>query len=54
MRRGEPQVHGTQFLDIAGELRVHPIKDRDHLDGRRAAVGLGPFAAYEALLQSER
>jgi len=54
MRRGEPQVYGTQFIGSSGELRVHPIADPDHLDERRAAVGLGPFAAYEALLRGEQ
>jgi hypothetical protein len=48
MRRGEPQVYGTQFVDIAGELRVHPILDPEHVDVRRASVGLGLFAEYEA------
>jgi hypothetical protein len=53
MRLGEPRVYGTQFVGIGGELRVHPIADPDHLDERRAAVGSGPFAAYETLMQVE-
>jgi hypothetical protein len=53
MRRGEPQVYGTQFVGSVGDLCVHPIADPDQLDERRAAVGLGPFAAYEALLRGE-
>jgi hypothetical protein len=53
MRRGEPQVYGTQFVGIGGDLRAHPIADPDHLDERRAAVGLGPFAAYEAQMRGE-
>jgi hypothetical protein len=48
MRRGEPQIYGTQFLGIGGELHVHPIQDPEHVDERRATVGLGPFAEYEA------
>jgi hypothetical protein len=54
MRRGEPQVYGTQFVGSGGDLHVHPIGDPDHLDERRAAVGLGPFAAYEALIRGEQ
>ena len=46
----KPQRYGTQFWtgpDGAGRLQVRPIEDRGHLDERRAAVGLGPFADYE-------
>jgi hypothetical protein len=28
-------------------LHVRPIEDRERLDERRAAVGLGPFGDYE-------
>lgn len=48
--RGDPQRYGTQFWtgpDGSGGLVVAPIEDIDHLDERRAAVGLGPFADYE-------
>jgi hypothetical protein len=47
---GEPQRFGTQFWtgpDGSGELVAAPIEDIDHLDQRRAAVGLGPFAEYQ-------
>ena len=32
------------------ELKAQPIEDPENLDQRRAAVGLGPFAEYEALM----
>jgi hypothetical protein len=50
MRRGEPQVYGTQFVGIGGggALHIHPIQDPERLDERRASVDLGPFAEYEA------
>jgi hypothetical protein len=51
MRRGEPQIYGTQFVDLGCGLRVHPIDDPEHVDERRASVGLGPFAEYEAQLR---
>jgi hypothetical protein len=38
-----PQLYGTQFCGMGGEL--------GRLDERRAAVGLGPFAEYEARLR---
>ena len=50
---GKPQRYGTQFwtgiddTDDTGRLHVRPVEDREHLDERRAAVGLGPFAEYE-------
>ena len=45
-----PQLYGTQFVYDEDELKPHPIEDPEHLDQRRAAVGLGPFAEYEALM----
>ncbi|HEY7092134.1 MAG TPA: DUF6624 domain-containing protein [Ktedonobacterales bacterium] len=51
MRRGEPQVYGTQFVDMGGGLYVHPIRDPEHVDGRRASIGLGSFAEYEAQIR---
>jgi hypothetical protein len=47
---GKPQRYGTQFWNGpngTGPLQAQPIEDRAHLDERRAAVGLGPFADYE-------
>ena len=47
---GQPQLYGTQFMYDQDELKPQPIEDPEHLDQRRAAVGLGPFAEYEALM----
>ena len=47
---GQPQLYGTQFMYDKDELKPQPIEDPEHLDERRAAVGLGPFAEYEALM----
>jgi Family of unknown function (DUF6624) len=50
---GKPQRYGTQFwtgpddTGGTGRLRARPIEDREQLDRRRAAAGLGPFADYE-------
>ncbi len=48
MRRGEPQVYGTQMrLDEAtGVLTFFPIEDEANVDARRAAVGLGTLSEY--------
>ena len=48
VHNGQPQLYGTQFIYDKDELKPHPIEDPEHLDPRRAAVGLGPFAEYEA------
>jgi hypothetical protein len=47
MHQGKPQTYGTQFRTRDGVTAVHPIEDPDHLDERRRAVGLGPWADYE-------
>lgn len=45
---GRPTLYGTQFYnDQQGIFGPQPIEDRDTLDERRAAVGLGNFAEYE-------
>lgn len=45
---GRPTLYGTQFYnDPQGIFGPQSIEDRDTLDERRAAVGLGNFAEYE-------
>ncbi|MBB6553338.1 DUF6624 domain-containing protein [Nonomuraea rubra] len=45
---GRPQVYGTQYLQTAeGGFGPHPIEDREHLDERRAEMGLEPHAEYD-------
>lgn len=50
VREGRPQRYGTQF----DETGPRPIADPDTLDERRAAVGLGPFADYQARMDELR
>ena len=41
MFEGRPQVYGTQFVwDERGELVPHPIEDPEHVEERRAFIGL--------------
>jgi hypothetical protein len=47
-RSGEPQIYGAQCVDVGAGLHVYPIQDPEHVDARRASVGLEPFADYEA------
>lgn len=51
---GRPQLYGTQFRSDEQGLRPLPIEDPQHLDQRRACVGLEPFAEYEALMRRPR
>jgi Family of unknown function (DUF6624) len=48
MRRGEPQVYGTQYQIRDGVLELWPVRDPSGLDQRRAALGLEPEAANRA------
>ncbi|WP_243761632.1 DUF6624 domain-containing protein [Streptomyces sp. YIM 98790] len=51
--RGEPQRYGTQYYDPGdgGGIRLCPVSDPANLDARRAALGLGPQAEYDASIR---
>jgi hypothetical protein len=52
MHAGQPQIYGTQLCyDPDGELAAYPIADPDHVDQRRAALGLCPMADYISTMQ---
>ncbi len=48
LAQGKKQVYGSQigFDKTAGKSYVLPLDDPDHVDERRASVGLGPLADY--------
>ncbi|MFE8601756.1 DUF6624 domain-containing protein [Archangium violaceum] len=48
---GKPQRFGTQFHTVEGKLVPRPIEDEANVDARRAAVGLGTMAEYNAQMQ---
>lgn len=50
VRQGKPQLYGTQFHEVDGRLVPEPIQDPEHVDERRAKVGLQPLAEYASLL----
>lgn len=51
----QPQVYGTQFrTDPSGSLGPHPIEDEEHVDERRALVGLDTFDEYRNLMILQR
>jgi hypothetical protein len=52
MQQGKPQIYGTQFTSAAdGKLVLHPIKDAEHVDERRRAVGLPSMAEQERVIR---
>ncbi len=47
LRQGKRQIYGSQVgRDNSGEHYLSPLDDPDHVDERRAAVGLRPLAEY--------
>lgn len=50
---GKPQLYGTQFRTIDGVTEPFPIEDPEHLDERRARVGLETYAEYEARMKAK-
>ncbi|MBY0574788.1 MAG: hypothetical protein K2P84_14005 [Undibacterium sp.] len=40
------QIYGSQLQEVNGVTRLMPIEDPEHVDERRAAIGLQPIAAY--------
>jgi hypothetical protein len=49
---GLPQIYGTQFTVSRDGFGPYLIDDPENLDRRRAAVGLEPFADYEARMRT--
>ena len=51
MHRGEPQIYGTQYLQVRdGAPELWTVRDPSGLDQRRAALGLEPATANRARL----
>ncbi|MFM9760776.1 DUF6624 domain-containing protein [Streptomyces scabiei] len=46
-----PQVYGTQYFPGNDGLELFPVEDPAGLDDRRAAIGLEPFAEYDARIR---
>lgn len=49
IHQGKPQLYGTQLTTIDGITAFDPIEEIEHLDERRASMGLGPIADYMKL-----
>lgn len=48
----KPQIYGTQFNTVNGVTKPFPIEDPEHVDSRRASVGLDTFAENEAMIKA--
>ena len=51
VNQGKAQIYGTQFNGNVDKLEPQPIEDEEHLDERRASVGLGPFKEYRKQIE---
>jgi len=45
---GEKQIYGSQLSIVDGKTALRPTEDPDHLDERRAALGMSTIAEYLA------
>ena len=50
--QGKPQRYGTQYHEVDGRMVPQTIEDPDHVDERRAAVGLPTMAEYDQAIQA--
>lgn len=48
--QGKPQVYGSQFALKHGKLVLSPLEDPQHVDRRRATMGMMPLADYRCVL----
>ncbi|MEV6283595.1 DUF4135 domain-containing protein [Kribbella sp. NPDC051770] len=51
LTEGRPQLYGTKFEAVDGELVPCPLHEPDTVDDRRRALGLEPIADYAARLR---
>lgn len=49
-REGRPQRYGSQDACVNGKTTLYQIEDEEHVDERRAEMGMGPLAEYRASL----
>ena len=53
LAEGEPQEYGTQAIARDGGFQPRNLRDPDHVDERRASVGLGSLAEYLAIMAGQ-
>jgi hypothetical protein len=48
----QPQIYGTQWVQQEGKFFLYTVEDREHLDQRRAEMGLNTIEEYKKQLQA--
>jgi hypothetical protein len=48
LHEGKPQEYGTQAIARDGRFEARKLRDPEHVDQRRASIGLGSLAEYLA------
>lgn len=51
---GKPQIYGTQFHTVDGQLVPEAIEDEANVDARRKEVGLGSLAEYAKRMRARQ
>ncbi|MBD9470834.1 DUF6624 domain-containing protein [Pseudoxanthomonas sp. PXM01] len=51
LAQGKPQLYGTQFHTVDGKLQPQAIEDAEHVEARRAALGMESLAEYTANIE---
>jgi hypothetical protein len=52
IHQGKPQRYGSQFGNDGSGLKPDKMEDPEHVDQRRASVGLGTLAEYSCAMQA--
>ncbi|HEU5384690.1 MAG TPA: TFIIB-type zinc ribbon-containing protein [Streptosporangiaceae bacterium] len=53
LAEGKPQEYGTQVIARDGGFQPRNLRDPDHVDERRASVGLGSLTEYLAIMAGQ-
>jgi hypothetical protein len=53
LHEGQPQEYGTRAIARNGRFEPRKLLNPDHVDQRRASVGLGPLAGYLARMAGQ-
>ena len=53
LAEGKPQEYGTQAIARDGGFQPRNLRDPEHVDQRRASVGLGSLAEYMAMMAGQ-
>ena len=51
LAQGKPQLYGTQFHTVDGRPQPQTIEDAEHVESRRAALGMESLAEYTANIE---